>query len=321
MVTAQVTSPGAERAARQLKEVGRSLKQVGNEGRSLVSPLIGSNLVALLLGGSLLRLALSGGSATNSIVRLQSALEELFRPALRILDVFVDWFANQSRLTQGLIVFGAAALFAIGPITRLTRGLAALYGIAAVRLPLAALFGAAGLAAGKLALGVGLVAGALYLAATRSETFRRGFKDATNFMINRANDVLGILYAIGDVTAGVGASIGAIASGRNPITAFQNAQTGGLRDTGFRIPAYDIPDNRSGFRQPGQGLFSLTPFESQLFSRLGLGGGTSRTLEGPPTQEQAIINNYLGLPPGQVQDAFGYYSYDSGTQSRIQGGP
>ena len=333
MVTARTSAPGADRASRSLAAVATRLEAIGKRSRELTQPLFSGGIAALLLGGGFLALAVNSGIAGNALTRFQSALDEAIAPVWNLLDAFVGLFERMPLWAQRLVVFGLLFLVVGGYIA----------GLAARAIPfLIAAFGRLGgvlgalrgafLATWAVALGpVGLIvigilgiAAALYFAATRSETFRQGFEDATNWMINRANDLLGILYTIGDVTTGIGAAIGAIASGRNPITAFQDAQTGGLRDTGFRIPAYDIPGNRSGFHQ-GDGI--LTPAERALLDRItGSVGGGFGFLGGAPGAAPAPgaggpVINYYGASAQQLEDFYRTYGVDPATQQLLNGGP
>ena len=69
---------GGARAERQFNRAEKGARGLGRSTRGLINPLLGAGLVAGILGGGLLGLgAQSSGSASNSIFRIQGALEGL----------------------------------------------------------------------------------------------------------------------------------------------------------------------------------------------------------------------------------------------------
>ena len=78
----RVRETGSEQTRRQLLGVRGAITGVGGAARGIFSPLLGGSLLAGVLGGSLLAVAFSGGAASNSIIVLQSVIEDLLRPLI-----------------------------------------------------------------------------------------------------------------------------------------------------------------------------------------------------------------------------------------------
>ena len=86
---------GGARAERQFDRAEKGARGLGRSTRGLINPLLGAGLVSGILGGGLLSLALSSGSASNSIFRIQGALEGLTGTILRSLEPAIDFAATQ----------------------------------------------------------------------------------------------------------------------------------------------------------------------------------------------------------------------------------
>lgn len=259
-INIRVREQGAVQATSNLRGLRGAVSSVGAGVRGLFPPLLGGNFLALLLGGSLIGLALSGGAASNALIGLQSTIEGLLAPLSDLLFRASDFFRQLPQWAQYTLVLGGALIF-------LGRG--ALF-------PLIGLLGRVGIAAGTTAasfLGIGAagattlgvvalvtlavlaLAAAFYFLYTRSETFRTVFHTILNAIIARTNEFIGVVNTLIATANGL-----ANFDIRNPISSFQQGF-----NSGFRIP--DIP-SISGlgsesrfFRQPGQGIFSLTPAE------------------------------------------------------------
>ena len=86
---------GGAKAERQFARAEKGARGLGRSTRGLINPLLGAGLVSGILGGGLLSLALSSGSASNSIYRIQGALDGLVGSISRSVEPAVDFFATQ----------------------------------------------------------------------------------------------------------------------------------------------------------------------------------------------------------------------------------
>lgn len=101
-----VRERGAAQTTSRLNAVKTSLIGIGTAARGTFGGLLGANLLTGLLGGGLISLALSGGEASNSMIRLQSIMENMLGPLFRIIEAFLDWFELLTPLQQALVVLG-----------------------------------------------------------------------------------------------------------------------------------------------------------------------------------------------------------------------
>ena len=85
---------GGARAEKQFNRAEKGARGLGKSTRGLINPLIGAGLVSGLLGAGLLGLALSSGSASNSIIRIQGAVEGLVSTFTRKLEPAIDTAAS-----------------------------------------------------------------------------------------------------------------------------------------------------------------------------------------------------------------------------------
>ena len=108
---------GGAKAERQFARAEKGARGLGRTSRGLINPLIGAGLVAGILGGGLLSLALSSGSASNSIFRIQGALEGLTSvpcsAALSRPSTFVASQFEKLPVAAQLAVLAAAAVLGV----------------------------------------------------------------------------------------------------------------------------------------------------------------------------------------------------------------
>ena len=112
-VQVDIEVEGGEKAERQFNRAEKGARGLGKTSRGLINPLLGAGLVAGILGGGLLGLALSSGAASNSIFRIQGALEGLIGTAVRKLEPGIDFLATQF---EKLPVAAQLAVLGIGAI-------------------------------------------------------------------------------------------------------------------------------------------------------------------------------------------------------------
>ena len=114
---------GGAKAERQFNRAEKGARGLGRSTRGLINPLLGAGLVAGILGGGLLGLALSSGAASNSIFRIQGALEGLVGGFFRNVEPGIDRAAAQfEKLPIGaqLAVAGAGVILSIGLVAAIS---------------------------------------------------------------------------------------------------------------------------------------------------------------------------------------------------------
>ena len=85
---------GGARAEKQFNRAEKGARGLGRSTRGLINPLIGAGLVSGILGAGLIGLALSSGSASNSLFRIQGAVEGLVSTFTRKLEPAIDKAAS-----------------------------------------------------------------------------------------------------------------------------------------------------------------------------------------------------------------------------------
>ena len=86
---------GGAKAERSFNRAEKGARGLGRSTRGLINPFLGAGLVAGILGGGLLGIALSSGAASNSIIRIQGAMEGLVSTITRSLEPAIDFAASR----------------------------------------------------------------------------------------------------------------------------------------------------------------------------------------------------------------------------------
>ena len=116
--------------ARNAASAANATNQFNRSVKSSLPTIGASRILTVALGANLLQMALAGGAASNSMVRFESALEDLFDIITSPLTPLLDWFADlDERLQLAIIGVAALAFFfktplvsAIGGATKAMKG-------------------------------------------------------------------------------------------------------------------------------------------------------------------------------------------------------
>ena len=295
-----VRERGSQETSSKLNRVRTSLVGIGAATKGTFSSILGASLLTGLLGGGLISLALSGGEASNSLIRLQSIMEELIRPMFKLLEVFLDWFETLSPLQQGLLILATILLWLgrrviFGVLFGIAKAIISFIGFwyAVFRVfgivsllsigltKLGAFLGTTAGIVGSVIVGVLLLVLALYFLETRFRGVSTVINDyiirPLNAVIQKINQVITAFSLLDDVATGritiqeagravraAGGDIFARSAeegSRIPIVNFSAVQ-----QIPFRLPGEEQGEQRqpiSGFRLPTVPLVPQIPINQQ----------------------------------------------------------
>ena len=237
----RTSAVGTEQTRSRLNQVRGAVAGVGRATGGIFTRLLGGSLLTGLLGGSLIGLAVGGGEASNSMVRLQAALEDLIRPFLPLLNELANFLEGLSPVQRRLLLITVAVLLLVGVLKLLGFG-ALVTGL----LALGAALGFGTLAFAGLLGAILIIVAGLYFLITRGDYTARAWERIWKFIarstLGFAND---IIDAINQVLTALGLVDDVVTGKITPAEAVgrsgQLGETSSLRVLG-RGPVYQLGD-------------------------------------------------------------------------------